>query len=90
MSEERAFTCEQAQKIGAVLGVNWNKFNVEQFRMGMEVELEHGTINPLTNVTNNDLLITSKIALAHLAEYPDYYTRLKKMEAEAKEYWKSR
>jgi len=56
---------------------------VEQFRMGMDVELEHGTRDPQTNVTNNDGILTGKIALAHLKEFPDYYTRLYKLEEEA-------
>jgi len=53
----------------------------------MDVELEHGTIDPLTNVTNDDPLMTGKIALAHLNEFPDYYDRLEKMEDEAEEFW---
>jgi len=90
MSEEKVFTSEQAKEIGEMLGVNWSKFNMEQFRMGMDVELEHGTSDPLTNVTDNGPLITGKIALAHLTEYPDYYTRLEKMEIGAEKYWESK
>lgn len=87
MTEKKVFTKEQAKKIGEQLGIKWNKFDVEQFRMGMDVELEHGTRDPATNVTDDDPLITGKIALAHLNEFPDYYTRLEKMENEAEEYW---
>lgn len=76
-------TKEEAQDIGNKLGINWSKFDVEQFAAGMNVELEHGTVDPATNVTNDDLLTTGKIALAHLNEIPDYYTRLLKMEKEA-------
>jgi len=90
MSEEKVFSSEQAKEIGEMLGINWSKFNIEQFRMGMDVELEHGTRDPHTNVTDNDPLVTGKIALAHLAEYPDYYTRLEKMEIEAEKYWESK
>ena len=90
MSVEKVFTIEQAKKIGEMLEVNWSKFNIEQFRMGMLVELEHGIVDPHTNVTDNDPLVTGKIALAHLTEYPDYYTRLEKMEIEAEKYWKSK
>ena len=64
-------------------GIKWDKYDVEQFRMGLDVELEHGTVNSNTNVTNDDPVLTGKIALAHLNEYSDYYTRLYKMEAEA-------
>lgn len=78
------FTAEEAKKIGEVLGVDWSKYDVEQFRMGMDVELEHGTCDANTNVTNDDPLMTGKIALAHLNEISDYYTRLAKMESEAK------
>ena len=90
MSEGKVFTSKQAKKTGELLGINWSKFNVEQFRMGMEVELEHGKVDPQTNVTDDNLLITGKIALAHLTEYADYYTRLEKMEIEAEEYWGSK
>lgn len=90
MSEKKQFTTEQAKEYGEKLGIDWKKFDVEQFRMGMDVELEHGNRDPLTNVTNNDPLNTAKIALAHLNEFPDYYTRLKKMENEAEEYWKNK
>jgi uncharacterized protein DUF5661 len=74
------FSNEEARKIGDELGIDWAKIDFEQFRMGLEVELEHGKANPKTNVTNNDPILTGKIAWAHLNELPDYYTRLKKLE----------
>ena len=77
------FTKEQAKEIGETLGIDWSKFDVEQFRMGMDVELEHGSRDPSTDVTGNDPILTGKIALAHLNEFADYYTRLAAMEAEA-------
>lgn len=76
------FTSEEAKRIGEALGIDWSKFDVEQFRMGLDVELEHGLRDPKTNVTKDDEMITGKIALAHLNEFPDYYTRLAKMEKE--------
>jgi len=80
----RRFTQEEAKRIGDQIGINWNEVDVEQFRRGLEVELEHGSAwGEDTNVTNDDPLITGKIAWAHLKEIPDYYTRLDKMEAEA-------
>jgi len=79
---KKTFTSEEAKEIGEQLGVKWDKYNVEQFRMGMDVELEHGTVDANTNVTDDDSLMTGKIALAHLNEFPDYYTRLEKMEEE--------
>ena len=84
MSKKKQFTINEAKRIGKTLGTKWNRFDVEQFRMGLNVELEHGTLDPSTNVTDNDLVLTGKIALAHLNEFPDYYTRLQKMEREAK------
>ncbi|MFH1522918.1 MAG: DUF5661 family protein [Patescibacteria group bacterium] len=90
MTEEKYFTSEQAKEIGEKLGVDWSKFNVEQFRVGMDVELEHGLRVPETNVSGDDPLMTGKIALAHLNEFPDYYTRLEKMEKEAEAYWENR
>jgi len=90
MSPERVFTPEKAKEIGEALGVDWTKFDVEQFRVGMDVELEHGKVNPNTNVTDDDPLTTGKIALAHLKEFPDYYTRLLKLEVEAEKYWENK
>ncbi len=83
------FTQEQAKEIGEQLEIKWDKFDVEQFRMGMDVELEHGTVDSNTNVTNDDPLMTGKIALAHLNEIQDYYTRLEKMEKEGEAFWEN-
>jgi len=85
MSAKQNFTTEQAHEIGGKLGIDWSRFDVEQFRMGLDVELEHGLRDPSTDVTGNDPVLTGKVALAHLNEFPDYYTRLTKMEREAKE-----
>jgi len=84
MAAKTSFSKEEARRIGEQLGVDWTRFDVEQFRMGLEVELEHGLRDPSTNVTDNDLMMTGKIALAHLNEFGDYYTRLAAMEDEAK------
>ncbi|AKB18323.1 hypothetical protein MSWHS_1460 [Methanosarcina sp. WWM596] len=83
----KSFTAEEAKAVGEQLGLKWDKFDVDQFRRGMDVELEHGTIDPATNVTNDDPIMTGKIALAHLNEFPDYYDRLEEMEEEAEEFW---
>lgn len=90
MSEGRKFTAEEARRIGSELGIDWSQVDLEQFRIGLEVELEHGTRDPETNVTNDDEILTGKIALAHLREFPDYYTRLEKLEHEAEEFWSKR
>jgi len=86
MTSKKTFTTEEAKRIGKKLGITWNEFNVEQFRMGLDVELEHGRHDPHTNVSEDDPIITGKIALAHLKEFPDYYTRLEKMEKEAEKF----
>lgn len=88
MSSKEHFTTEEAKRIGEALGIDWSKFDVEQFRKGMDVELEHGLHDPNTNVTNDDPIMTGKIALAHLNEFPDYYTRLEEMEEAAEEFHK--
>lgn len=90
MSAKIVFTVEQAREYGEKLGIDWTRFDMEQFRMGMDVELEHGSIDAHTNVTDNEPLTTAKIALAHLNEFPDYYTRLEKMEDEAEAYWENK
>jgi hypothetical protein len=79
------FTAERAREIGSKIGIDWESvsFDVEQFRSGLEVELEHGSHDPETDVTHDDPLLTGKIAWAHLKELPDYYTRLAVMEGEA-------
>lgn len=77
------FSIDEARKIGEQIGVDFTKFDLEEFRKGLAIELEHGSHDPETNVTNSDPLLTGKIAWAHLKEIPDYYTRLDKMESEA-------
>jgi hypothetical protein len=92
MGETPAFSQQEAHEIGAAIGIDWQSspFDVEQFRIGLGVELEHGRRDDRTDVTDDDSLTTGKIAWAHLNEFPDYYTRLSKMEAEAEEYWSGR
>ena len=90
MSHRPYFTAEDAWRIGASLGITWEHFDVEQFRLGLDVELEHGRSDPTTDVTHDNPLLTGKIALAHLNEFPDYYTRLEKMEREAEAYWQAK
>lgn len=81
---KREFTIEEASSIGDQIGVDWDKVDLEQFRQGLAIELEHGTQwGQDTNVTNDDPIVTGKIVWAHLKEIPDYYTRLDKMESEA-------
>ena len=86
MSGHPGFTADDARRIGEQVGIDWQTapFDVEQFRIGLGVELEHGLHDPATNVTDDDPVVTGKIALAHLNEFPDYYTRLERMEVEAK------
>ena len=84
MSNKRQFSAEQARSIGMQLRLDWAQIDLEQFRRGLEVELEHGAIDPETNVTNDDPVLTGKIAWAHLKEIRDYYTRLDRLEAKAK------
>jgi Protein of unknown function (DUF5661) len=78
---------QDAKEIGDELGINWNKVKLDEFTKGVNVEFEHGTRYPQTNITNNDKKMTGKIAWAHLKEFPDYYTRLEKLEKQAKKYW---
>jgi hypothetical protein len=86
MAGKGTFSAEEARLVGEQIGIDWSSspFDVEQFRRGMDVELEHGLHDLVTNVTGDDPLVTGKIALAHLREFPDYYTRLEQMEEQAK------
>ena len=87
MEERRPISTDEARAIGNQLGVDWAKVDLSEFRSGLEVELEHGARDPETNVTGDDMVLTGKIAWAHLKEFPDYYTRLEKLESEADAYW---
>ena len=89
MTEAKQFTSEEARRIGDAIGIDWNEVDLEQFRMGLAVEMEHA-VDPKTDVTHGNPELTGKIAWAHLNEFPDYYTRLAQMEAEAERYWSER
>ena len=90
MSDERRTSTEEAKRVGDQIGVDWDRFDLEQFRAGMDVEYEHGSRDPQTDVTGDDPVITGKIALAHMKEFPDYYERLERMEREAEAHWAER
>jgi hypothetical protein len=83
MSNKRQYSTEEARSIGTQLEIDWSQIDLEQFRRGLEVELEQGSIDPATNVTGDSPVLTGKIAWAHLKEIKDYYTRLDQLEAEA-------
>jgi uncharacterized protein DUF5661 len=87
MTEQRRTTTEEAKRVGDAIGVDWMRFDLEQFRMGMDVEFEHGSHDPQTDVTGDDPIVTGKIALAHMKEFPDYYERLERMERDAEREW---
>lgn len=87
VKRQKTFNKEQALEIGNLIGIDFKKIDLEQFRKGLEVELEYGTMSPQANVTDDDPILTGKIAYAHLLEVPDYYTRLAELEKEAKTYW---
>jgi hypothetical protein len=87
MAETTRVTTEEAKRVGDEIGVDWGRFDLDQFRNGMNVELEHGSHDPQTDVTGDDPIVTGKIALAHMKEYPDYYERLERMEVEAEREW---
>ena len=86
-NKKKRFTIAETLEIAKKLDIQWDQFGPEQFQTGLNVELEHGLENEHTNVTNDDAVLTGKIALAHLNEIPDYYDWLIKMEEEAKAYW---
>lgn len=90
MSEKQRTTLEEAKRVGDRIGVDWTQVDLEQFRSGMDVEFEHGQHDPQTDVTHDDPVLTGKIALAHMKEFPDYYERLEKMEKQAEHEWAER
>ena len=87
MTETGRTTSDEAKRVGDEIGVDWSRFDLEQFRLGMDVEYEHGSHDPQTDVTGDDPILTGKIALAHMKEFPDYYLRLERMEEEAARDW---
>jgi Protein of unknown function (DUF5661) len=87
MTETRRTTSDEAKRVGDEIGVDWSRFELEQFRSGMDVEYEHGSHDAQTDVTHDDPILTGKIALAHMKEFPDYYERLERMESEAEREW---
>ena len=92
LSAKKTFTREEALTVATTLGMDFEalQYDLEQFRMGLDVELEHGLRSPATDVTGDDSIATGKIALAHLNEFPDYYTRLAVLEREAADHWRTR
>ena len=88
--EKGQTSLEEAQRVGDEIGVDWSRFDLEQFRSGMDVEFEHGSRDPQTDVTGDDPIVTGKIALAHMKEFADYYQRLELMEREAEREWANR
>ena len=83
MTDSRRTSTEEARRVGDAIGVDWTRFELDQFRTGMDVEFEHGSHDPQTDVTHDDPILTGKIALAHMKAFPDYYERLERMEREA-------
>ncbi len=84
MGNKRQITAETAVSVGTRLGLDWAQIDLEQFRLGLEVELEHGAPDSETNAPSDDLVAPGMIAWAHLKEFPDYYTRVNLLEAVAK------
>lgn len=82
-SKHKLFTLTEAKEIGEKLGLNWEKFDVNQFRTGMNAELADGTYNPVTNFASDDPILVGKVVRAHLSKFPDYYTQWAKQEKAA-------
>lgn len=83
-------TKAQARRAGKKLNVDFDVIDEDTLKFGMNIELEHGKRHGITNVTNDSILVSAKIALAHLEEYPDYYEALEKMEDKLKKKWKGK
>ena len=75
-------TAKEAAVILKIVNVKKMGIALEEFRMGLEVELEHGTMFDDANVTNNHPILTGMIVLAHMKETLDYYKRLDVAEVE--------
>lgn len=90
MNRKREISVDEAREIGDRLKIDWTRVDLEEFRNGLAVELEHGAHDPETDVTGDDMVLTGKIAWAHLKEFPDYYSRLEQLESEADAYWAAR
>ena len=75
-----SITEKQAKKLSGIFAINHDVVPFDEWIYGLNVELEHGRINPLTNITNDDLIMTAKITACHMMEYHEYYKYLKMME----------
>lgn len=86
MKKRRQISSEDAKRIGESLHIDWGQVDLEKFRQGLMGKQKQGVMDPDTELTYDGLLLTGKIVLAHVQEFPDYFTRLTKLEAEADEY----
>jgi len=89
-TSKRKVDADEAKRIGATLGIDWGKLDLDQFRRGLDVEFEHEQPDPERNVTNDGAVLTNKIAWAHLKEASNYCERLDRLETEANIYRASR
>lgn len=86
----KKFNRQTALRLANILRIDLRVVPIKEWQYGLNVELEHGYMYEESNITNDDPILTAKIALAHLLEYPDYYKRLKRMEEQAEKYWSRR
>lgn len=87
---KKEITKEEAIELGKFFKINYDIVPFNQFWFGLNVELEHGTRDPQTNVTNDDMITTALITIAHLKEFPNYYEKLDLMEQELEKFWKGK
>ena len=86
MKKRKQISSEEAKRIGETIHIDWEQIDLEQFRQGLMGNHEQAAIDPETGLTYDGVLLTGKVILDHMQEFPDYFTRLEKLKAEADEY----
>lgn len=87
MKNRKQISSEEAQRIGESLHLDWDRIDLEQFRQGLMGEVDQANMDPETGRTYDSILLSGKLVVAHMQEFPDYFTRLEKLKAEADEHW---
>ena len=83
MKKRKQISSDEARRIGEALHLDWDRIDLEQFRQGLMGEVDQANMDPETGRTYDSVLLSGKLVVAHMQEFPDYFTRLEKLKAEA-------
>ncbi len=86
MKKRKQISSEEARRIGDALHIDWDQVGLEQFRRDLMGARKQSASDPEIDPAYDGVLLSGKIVLAHMQEFPDYFNRLQKLKAEADEY----